>query len=347
MDAAKQVAVLADESPHPPPTLAIADNLLHTQHPAGTAPSNQASRETATASTQQQVVASLRPPIPGSRRRRRSTSSGSPPEEQAIERGGTSRPNPKRRRHNRHTIMRGENGSAKLFSDAPRTTDGVSPSPKLKANGHAPSQTNGDHTTLPSTLAPTFFGHDREEVTRILIQGLQDLGYSSAANTLRGESKYELESANVTSFRGAILAGDWAEAEALLSNSAEEIGGVYGSSQTGSDGMERESLSHGSGLTLGVDADRGEMLFMIRQQKYLELLELRDVSSALVVLRQELHPLHQDQHQLHALSSLIMCRSTEDLKSQANWDGAQGDSRKTLLLHLSRGFRQMSRVSIA
>jgi hypothetical protein len=61
-----------------------------------------------------------------------------------------------------------------------------------------------------------YFGHDREEVTRILIQALVDLGYHKAANTLEDESDYTLESPYVSSFRHAVLKGDWNNAEKLL-----------------------------------------------------------------------------------------------------------------------------------
>lgn len=74
----------------------------------------------------------------------------------------------------------------------------------------------------------------------------------------------------------------------------------------------------------------------LRQQKFLELLEERDTGRALTVLRGELTPLYQDTGKLHFLSSLLMCRSTEDLKAKANWDGAQGQSRRMLLSELSR-----------
>lgn len=56
------------------------------------------------------------------------------------------------------------------------------------------------------------------------------------------------------------------------------------------------------GLTLAEGANRDVMQFSMKRQKYLELLERRDLSKALAVLRQELTPLHQDVGRLHALS---------------------------------------------
>lgn len=61
-----------------------------------------------------------------------------------------------------------------------------------------------------------YFGHDRAEVTRILIQGLLDLGYNQAAATLETESEYTLENSYVSSFRQAVLEGQWRQAEILL-----------------------------------------------------------------------------------------------------------------------------------
>jgi WD repeat-containing protein 26 len=168
----------------------------------------------------------------------------------------------------------------------------------------------------------TYFGHDREEITRILIQALSDLGYLNAAEALNLESGYELESPSVAAFRNAVLQGEWAEAEDLLFGTAgPPIEGV---------------IMSDSGLELAPGADKDVMRFWLRQQKFLELLEERDTSRALMVLRTELTPLYQDVGKLHFLSSLLMCQSTDDLKIKAEWDGAHGQSRNHLLSELSR-----------
>ncbi|KAI1429564.1 WD40-repeat-containing domain protein [Xylaria sp. FL1777] len=166
-----------------------------------------------------------------------------------------------------------------------------------------------------------YFNHDREEVTRILIQALSDMGYHSAAQNVSETSGYQLENPTVASFRTAILAGDWAEAEELLA-------GTVSSGEAGS--------SSNSGLVLATGADRNVMKFWIRQQKYLELLERLEPGQALMVLRHELTSLYKDTPKLHFLSSLIMCQSREELRSKASWDGANGRSRYTLLSELSK-----------
>ncbi|KIV92821.1 hypothetical protein PV10_04087 [Exophiala mesophila] len=186
--------------------------------------------------------------------------------------------------------------------------------------------TNGAAKKQSVVRAPTYRGHSREEVVRIMIQGLFDLGYPNAANLLGSESGYELESPTVSAFRNAILEGIWSEAEAIL----------LGSPQL--DLQSRSRLNddqNGDGLVLADGADRGQMLFSIRQQKFLELLERRDLGLALMVLRQELTPLEHDIHQLHALSTLLMC-PPEDLRAKAHWPGTVDESRRALLQDLSR-----------
>lgn len=214
-------------------------------------------------------------------------------------------------------------------------SNGVSPrraGTAKAANGASSTHTNGN----ASTLSATFFGHDREEVTRILIQGLTDLGYNGAAGALSDESGFELEGPTVAAFRNSVLQGEWAEAEALLFGTDDVDGGYGYVGGKRPERTEKWSSAQVQGLTLAEGANKDEMRFWMRQQKYLELLEARDLNSALMVLRQELTPLHQDRNRLHALSSLIMCQSAEDLKAQAQWDGAAGDSRRRLLSELSR-----------
>jgi hypothetical protein len=219
------------------------------------------------------------------------------------------------------------------------------PSTPLKS---ASTFTNGSsgatdgYTNGQASITPTgpFYGHNREEVTRILIQSLTDLGYHSAASSLSRESGYELEVPSVAAFRSAIQDGDWVTAEALLFGTTEEDGGGVGLQDNAFSGTRwsKESVGHTPcrrGLPLADGASRHEMLFLMRQQKYLELLEERELGTALMVLRQELTPLHQDVARLHLLSSLIMCQSAEDLKTQAQWDGVAGESRSRLLSELS------------
>lgn len=198
------------------------------------------------------------------------------------------------------------------------STNGTHKGPVTSLNGS--NLHNGKQSSRGSEPTTTYFGHDREEVTRMLIQALSDMGYHSAAQTVSNHSGYELESPTVAAFRTAVLDGSWTEAEQFL----------FGAASAG-DGSNRT----GNGLVLVAGADRDVMRFCIRKQKFLELLEQRDHRQALSILRTELTPLNQDAQHLHALSSLLMCPSAEDVKTKAGWDGASGQSRHQLLSSLS------------
>lgn len=128
-------------------------------------------------------------------------------------------------------------------------------------------------------------------MTRLLIQSLHDLGYNGAAALLSKESGYQLETEAVAMFRSAVLDGRWSDAELILVPSFFNEGG-------------HENPPRNK-LVLAENANKNEMLFYLRQQKFLELLEARDLGEALMVLRTELTPLNYDIGRLHALSRLV------------------------------------------
>ncbi|KAK9375931.1 WD40-repeat-containing domain protein [Lipomyces chichibuensis] len=181
------------------------------------------------------------------------------------------------------------------------------------SNGHSSILKNGTANGATSNLLNNsaheadYFGSSKLEATRLIIQALHELEYPTAAAALEAESMCSIESADVAAFRTAVLNGRWAESERLL--------------------MEFE-------LKAGTDVVT--LKFLIRQQKFLELLEQRDLVSALGVLRGELSVLDYDTRQLHCLSSLMMCASAEDLRNQAGWTGVEGNSRSELLRELQK-----------
>ncbi|CAG8589791.1 8173_t:CDS:10 [Paraglomus brasilianum] len=147
----------------------------------------------------------------------------------------------------------------------------------------------------------------KKELVRLIVQSLQDMGYSQSASLLESESSCKLESQAVAQFREGVLKGDWDLVESLLST-----------------------------LELDQSKDAVVVKFLIREQKYLELLEIRQLWEALTVLREELTPLNHNIPRRHVLSSYMMCSSAEDLKRRADWDGAKGNSRQKLLLQLQK-----------
>lgn len=181
-------------------------------------------------------------------------------------------------------------------------------------------ESNGVHSNgVSSAVVPNtspFYGHDREEVTRILLQSLSDLGYQGAADQLSKESGYQLEIPSVAAFRNAVQAGEWDEAEVILLGTESTAvddgeGGVSLGNGHGSTFLWRKSKDgtvaskgrlHG-GLPLAEGADVTWLRFLIRQQKYFELLERREVAAGLAVLRNELTPLKRDVARIHAISA--------------------------------------------
>lgn len=216
--------------------------------------------------------------------------------------------------------MRLEHGQQEHQRDRASTNGSSQNGSSPHTNGSARSngETNGFHGNgFPEAVVANtspFYGHDREEVTRIILQSLSDLGYQGAAQQLSRESGYQLEIPSVAAFRSAVQLGEWEEAERLLfgAESSEHEGGVSlgndHAAGTSSLGKNRQSFGsqNGStnvGLPLSGDADTTYLKFLLRQQKYLELLESRDLAAALVVLRNELTPLKKDVERLHSLSA--------------------------------------------
>ncbi|KAJ3178272.1 hypothetical protein HDU85_005269 [Gaertneriomyces sp. JEL0708] len=159
-------------------------------------------------------------------------------------------------------------------------------------NGTSPPQGNGVKKS---------YSQRQQETIRLIIQSLEDLGLEQSADALEKESGLALEAPAVSEFRSGVLVGDWEKVEAsfdILDINASDLQAVK---------------------------------FLIREQKYLELLEAQDIKAALHVLRHELAPLKINAEQLHELSSYMMCPDFVTLKRKANWDGAAGSSRSKLL----------------
>jgi len=145
----------------------------------------------------------------------------------------------------------------------------------------------------------------QDELVRLIIQALGELGYNDASSTLEKESGILLQSPAVSEFCKGVLGGDWELVNKRVSD-----------------------------LHIADKEDFLNAKFLVYQQKFLELLEARKIKEALDCLRNELTPLNRDPQKLHKLSSYIMCTSAEDLQEKAMWDGLKGKSRSLLLKDL-------------
>ncbi|KAK4686064.1 WD repeat-containing protein 26, partial [Tremellales sp. Uapishka_1] len=172
---------------------------------------------------------------------------------------------------------------------------------------------------------------DREEVVRLMLQSMRDMGYSQAAEALELESGYILSTRSVADFEAAILGGRWEEALSLLPELGIPLPATSESSSSSSSIASGKTKANGN----GTPADSAR--FLISTQKYLELLETNQPRKALVVLRKELAEVTSSPDLLHTLSGYMMCSDREDLYERAAWDGAAGTSRRSVLEDLQSG----------
>ncbi|KAL1916136.1 uncharacterized protein VTP21DRAFT_6140 [Calcarisporiella thermophila] len=200
-------------------------------------------------------------------------------------------------------------------------------------NGTPSLSTATPSKSLASTPTPTSAGlltklgragelFKTEEMVRLMVQALRDLGLNQSATQLEAESGVSLETPAVSTFKRFVLSGDWDDVETAV-------------------------------LEFVDSTDAPQVQLLIRRQKYLELLERRQLKSALGVLQGELTPLLSlnveakegiekgsnrglGQETLHTLASYMMCGSGDELRRRAAWDGAKGKSRKALLVELQK-----------
>lgn len=57
---------------------------------------------------------------------------------------------------------------------------------------------------------------ETQEITRLMIQALGDMGFTDTMKCLSKESNVQVESPQVLEFRNAVLGGDWSHAEVSL-----------------------------------------------------------------------------------------------------------------------------------
>lgn len=175
---------------------------------------------------------------------------------------------------------------------------------------------------------------NREEIVRLMLQGLEDLGYQQAASVLSKESGYTTSSPAAAEFQDAILGGRWSEALHLL----PELGIVdHATSMLAETSSSRSSIASGKTKADPAEAQSpaNKARFLIARQKYLELLEGGQQKKALAVLRSELAAATtHNPEALHDLSGFMMCLDQDELYERAKWDGAAGTSRRLLLERL-------------
>lgn len=167
----------------------------------------------------------------------------------------------------------------------------------------------------------------REELIRILMQSLHDLGLHDSYQALQREAQMNLEAPIITTFRQSVLKGDWESAESKLSQAVNDASVRI--SEPPPEALE-QSGDKTENFDQGMQGIK-YVRFQIFEQQYLELLEAGHVSPALRILREQLAPIAPQSDRLQALSGFVLCSSPTDLHKRAEWDGASGRSRQVLL----------------
>lgn len=244
-------------------------------------------------------------------------------------------------------------------ADSPAHAELSNGNGNIHRNGKAPISSMHDYADATS-FHPLFPGSsiDRRELVKLTLQSLREMGYDSAAKALEAESGITLEHPSITAFRTAVLSGDWRNAERLLIDgltyAARRLQASRGSLGASSSSLETlpssSTASSTSSILAAPESSNQDLIdsvlrrpdivslrsirFMLQKQRYLELLESRQTKKALNVLREKLTPLSHDTSQLHHLSSLVISASPEQLHARAGWDGADGESRRLLMMEI-------------
>ena len=132
------------------------------------------------------------------------------------------------------------------------------------------------------------------------------MGFQGTVEELIHESGCSLEHPAVTKFRRHVLAGEWNQAFEAL----EEL------------------------KPLTDPEDSKKMVFLLLEQKFMELLENRLLIDAVRCLQKYITPLEYETGRVHKLCSYLMYGTAEELRSVADWPGVDGKSRELLMDNL-------------
>lgn len=158
----------------------------------------------------------------------------------------------------------------------------------------------GEETSLRHILG----GRGRSDFVRIILQALRENGFERSAEMLREESNIELESSEVATFKEAILNGDYTMALGLLGSLSPDLS----------------------------ETTMNRIKFEIARERYLELLEERQIKAALGFLREAITPNAAEPKDVHSLASLIAYSGNNGaIHEKAQWHGRGRASRDLLL----------------
>jgi len=147
----------------------------------------------------------------------------------------------------------------------------------------------------------------REDIVCMIVQYLQDSGYTASALTVQDEANVKMyeeieQRAQLRAMRRAILEGEWNEVEKLI--------------------------------TKNTFKNQKAFMYSAYKQQYLELLEKQEYQRAFTHLTKRLKPLERyagNPEEFKDLCFLLTCKNIQDAPSFKNWDGSKGNSRERVV----------------
>ena len=159
---------------------------------------------------------------------------------------------------------------------------------------------NGPSSASLGALNGSHIPWSHDDYVRILMQALEDLGYSGTAAKLEAESGLKLQNEPTAKLQAAVLDGNWILADSLL-----------------------------DGMPISNDT-RSKWRVEIRRQRFLELLDAQQMDKALEYLRSEIATLSPDKQALQDLTCLLLSSSPQELRERASWPGPTPNMRRQL-----------------
>mmetsp|Transcript_37641 Transcript_37641/g.150106 ORF Transcript_37641/g.150106 Transcript_37641/m.150106 type:complete len:603 (-) Transcript_37641:890-2698(-) len=178
---------------------------------------------------------------------------------------------------------------------------------------------------LPKALKPLFDPNDpkiKEDIIRIIIQYLQDEGYTSSSMILQDEANVKmknmaLQKSQLRKMKKAILEGDWIEVEKLCT---------------------KQTFRY-----------QKSFLYGVYEQMYLELINGQEYQKASSLLGKKLKPLESyafPSDGFKDLCYLLTCKSVNDASTYQNWNGVSA-TREALVDRFSNILDLESREAMA
>lgn len=151
------------------------------------------------------------------------------------------------------------------------------------------------------------------DVVRLIGQHLESLGLKQTVELLLQETGLDgLNHPTAAEFQKCILAGEWDKAHKLIKEIINYCP-IY----------DREKIAK-------------EMQLLVSEEKFLESIEDNLYLKALKCLRLEITPMTNDTKRIQHLTTLLMCKSIQDMRSKANWPGKGIKSRQILVDRLQK-----------